>query len=85
MAAGGSQFRKVFVKLTSIRDVNIERSVVESHNILGIGEVYQKTLDDIFRKLKLDHAKVQKQILLTLAIKAMNDTLGPGRIATYTL
>ena len=77
MVDEGSQFRKVFAELASIHDVNLEKSGVESHNSLGIGERYQKPLRDILRKLKLDHPKMQKQILLALAMKAMNYTLGP--------
>ena len=60
MVDEGSQFRKVFAELSSIHDVNVEKSSVESHNGLGIGESYQKPLRDILRNLKLDHPKMQK-------------------------
>ena len=34
----GSQFRKLFAELAVLHDVNLEKSGVESHNSLGIGE-----------------------------------------------
>ena len=58
MVDEGSQFRKVFARLASIHDVNVEKRGVESHNSLGIGEMYHKPLRDIFRNLKLDHPKM---------------------------
>ena len=72
-----SQFRKVFAELTAIHDVNVQKSGVESHNSLGVGERHHKPLHDIYRKPKIDHPKLQRQILLALSVKAINDTLGP--------
>ncbi len=73
----GSQFRKIFAELSVIHGVNVEQSGVESHNSLGIGERYHKPLRDTYRKLKLDYPSMQRQLLLALSVKAMNDTLGP--------
>ena len=81
----GSQFRKVFTELATIHDVNVEKTDIESHNSLGTGERYHKPLRDTYLKLKIDHPTMQRQILLALYIKAMNDTLGPEGIVPSAL
>ena len=81
----GSQFRKVVAELATIHDVNVEKRGIESHNSLGIGERYHKPLRDTYLKLKIDHPTMQRQILLALSIKAMNDTLGPEGIVPSAL
>ena len=77
MVDEGSQFCKIFAELSALHDVKLEQSGVQSHHSLGIGERYHKPLRDTYRKLKLDHPSMQRQVLLALAVKAMNDTLGP--------
>ena len=81
----GSQFRKVFAKLTTLQDINRDKSGIQAHNSLGIGEKYHKPLRDTYRKLKIDFPKMSRQLLLALSIKAMNDTLGPEGIMPSTL
>ena len=77
MVDEGSQFRNLFAELTALHEVNLEKSGIQSHNSIGVGERYHKPLRDTFRKLKIGHPKMQRQLLLALAVKAMNDTLGP--------
>ena len=43
----------------------------------GTGERYHKQLHGSYFKLKLNHHSMQDQLLLSLATKAMNNTLGP--------
>ena len=85
MVDEGSQFRKLFAELSVLHEVNLEKSGVQSHHSLGIGERYHKPLRDTYRKLKLDHPSMQRQVLLALAVKAMNDTLGPEGIVPSSL
>ena len=54
-----SQFRKTFAELAALHDVNIEKSGVEAHNSLGIGEQYHKPLRDTYWILKLDYPSMQ--------------------------
>ncbi len=77
MVDEGSQFRKVLGELATLHNVNLEKSGIQSHNSIGIGERYHKPLRDTYRKLKCDHPSMRHQLLLALAVKAMNDTLGP--------
>ena len=85
MVDEGSQFRKIFAELAALHDVTLEKSGVQSHHSLGIGERYHKPLRDTYRKLKLDHPSMQRQVLLALSVKAMNDTLGPEGIVPSSL
>ena len=39
--------------------------------------MYHKPLRDNCSKLKLDHPSLKRQVLLVVAVKAINDTLGP--------
>ena len=61
---------------TALHEVNLEKSGIQYHNSIGTGERYHKPLRDTFRKLKIDHPKMQPQLLFALAVKAMNDTPG---------
>ena len=77
MGDEGSQFREIFAELAALHDVSIEKSGVEAHHSLGIRERYHKPLRGTYRKLKLDYPSMQRQLLLALAVKSMNDALGP--------
>lgn len=77
MVNQGSQFRKVFAELAALHDINMEQSGIEAHNSLGVRERYHKTLRDTYRNLKIDYPSMQRQCFVTLAVKSMNDTLGP--------
>ncbi len=81
----GAKFRKIFAELARLHDITIEKSGVQSHNSLGIGEIYRKPLRDTNRKLKLYHPTMQRQLLLALSVKAMNDTLGAEGIIPSAL
>ena len=59
----GWQFRKTFAELSVLHQVNIHKSGIESHNSLGIGEQHPKPLLDTYRKLKIEHPKMQRQVL----------------------
>ena len=54
-----------------------EKTRMQSHNSLGIGERYHKPLGDTYEKLKTDFPSVQRRILFPMAAKAMNNVLGP--------
>ena len=81
----GSQFRKMFAELYSVHDIEIKQSGIQSHNSLGVAELYHTPLRDIYRKLKLDHQSTQRQVLLSAAVKAMNDAIEPGGIVLSEL
>ena len=80
MVEEGSQFRKIFAELLALHDVKLEKSGVQYHHSLGVGERYHKLLRVMYRKLKLDPQSAQRQVLLALAVKALNVTLGLERI-----
>ena len=61
-------------ELTDMSGTELRISGVEAHNSLGIGERLHAPLRRIFRKIKNDFPKISPDILLKLAVKAMNDT-----------
>ena len=72
----GSQFGDLFISLGAISNVEVQRTGIESHNSLGLGERYHQPLCNTFRKLKIGYADQERKLLLSFAVKALNDTLG---------
>ena len=64
MVDEGTQLRKVFAELSALHDVELVKSGFQSHNSVSIGERYHKPLRDTYRKLKLDHPSLQRQVFL---------------------
>lgn len=54
----------------------MEINAVESHSSLGSGDRYHEPLRRVFHKTLDDHAKMKRDLVLRLAIKSCNDTLG---------
>ena len=49
---------------------------------MGIGERYHSPHRNTYRKLSKEHPRINAELLLALAPKAINDTLGPeGMVA----
>jgi len=62
----------------------VQTSGVEAHNALGSGERYHAPLRRVFNKIILESPKIDRKVALRLAVKAMNDTIGPeGRVPSY--
>jgi hypothetical protein len=61
----------------SISGVKLELSPIESHNSLSVGERYHDPLRRICRKVRHDFPTITEHLALSLANKAMNDTVGP--------
>ena len=64
-----------FEKYGTSQGIKIELSGVESHNSLGAGERYHDSLRRIFDKILFEHPSIDPPITLSLAIKAMNDSM----------
>ena len=60
-------------------------SGAQSHNSLGIGERYHEPLRRIFRKISIDYPHIDPQLLLKIAVKAMNDTMGESGLVPSLL
>eukprot|EP00171_Calliarthron_tuberculosum_P005792 IDg5792t1 len=71
--------------LRSRANVEVQATGTESHSSLNIGERYHQPLRSTFRKMALDYPQVDKGLLLQLAVKSMNDTLGPEGIVPSSL
>ncbi len=61
-----------------------QESGVEAYNSLESGEGYHAPLRRIFLKIREEHPKMDKNIILKVAVKAMNDTMGlEGLVPSY--
>ena len=61
----------------SISGVKLELSPTESHNSLTVGQRYHDPLRRIYRKGRHKFPTITEALTLSLANKAMNDTVGP--------
>jgi hypothetical protein len=63
--------------ILSLSGIKLELSPIESHNSLTVGERYYDPLRRINRKVRHDFHNLSESLALSLANKAMNDTMGP--------
>eukprot|EP00171_Calliarthron_tuberculosum_P007112 IDg7112t1 len=57
-------------------NVEIEGTGIEAHSSLSICERYDDPLRSTHRKMSIDYPTANKDLLLHLTVKAINDTLG---------
>lgn len=50
---------------------------VEAHSSIGLGERYHEPLRSTFRKIINSRPDIEEDLVLSLSLKAMNDTIGP--------
>ena len=81
----GSNFGDAFVEIGRAHNVEVQRTGVEAHSSLGLGERYHGPLRNTYRKLRISYPNADKALTLAMAVKAMNDTLGPEGIVPSAL
>ena len=74
-----------FISLAARANVEVQGTGIEAHSSLGIGERYHEPVRTTFRKIMFVYPNVDKTLLLQMAIKAMNDTLGPEGLLPSSL
>eukprot|EP00171_Calliarthron_tuberculosum_P008157 IDg8157t1 len=73
----GAYFGASFATLHAIPNVELQCSVTEFHDTLGLCEPYHEPLRSTFRKIQTVSPKADQRFLLGFAVKAMNDIIGP--------
>lgn len=58
--------------------INLQLSGIEAHNSIGKGERYHYPLRRIYETVEKEHPRLRGKSTLRLAIKAINDTMGPN-------
>ena len=81
----GSSFGDQFKAFGRILQVDVTSTGVEAHSSLRIGERYHQPLRTAFRKLSIAYPTLPRPLLLSMSVKAMNDTLGPEGIVPSAL
>lgn len=66
-----------FGDLAKDAGIEVQLSGVQSHNAIGIGERYHDPLRRIFLRICEDVPDLDHHVSLQIAVKAMNDTMGP--------
>lgn len=65
-----------WIDLAADCGIHMQISGVESHNSTGLGEKMHDPLKRIYRKIQISNPDMRKDVLLKLAVKATNDTIG---------
>ena len=74
----GSQFiSELFYRNCSSLGILVKYIPVESPNSMGIGERYHDPLRRIYKKIADDSRNLHPTLILSSAVSAMNDTMGP--------
>lgn len=81
----GSAFGEPFANLCRVGGVEVQRTGIEAHSSLNLGERYHEPLRTIYRKLMASHPRAEKHLTLAMCVKAMNDTLGPNGVVPSAL
>lgn len=64
-------------KLTDETGISLQMSGVENHHSLGKGERYHAPLRRIYLKIRSEAPTIPHEFAIRLAVKSMNDTMGP--------
>jgi hypothetical protein len=82
----GSAFTSVKWKtLTESRVFTLRFSGVKAHNSLGIRERYHGPLRRVYQKIEHEFPHICPVLLLRIAVKAINDTMGTNGLVTSLL
>lgn len=74
----GSIFTSIrWQKLSNETGISLQLSGVESHHSLGKGERYHAPLRRIYLKIRSETPSLPHNLVVRLAVKAMNDSMGP--------
>jgi hypothetical protein len=65
--------------------IKLMQSGVEAHNSSGIGEKYHDPLRRVYQNVKKGFPNMSLELALRLAVKAMNDTMGPNGLVPSLL
>ncbi len=60
-----------------LMEIQLKHTGTESHNSFGAAETYHSILRRIYNKVRADFPNVKSNTLLAMAVKAVNDTVGP--------
>jgi transposase InsO family protein len=71
--------------ILSLSGIKLELSTIQSHNSLSVGERYHEHLRRIYRKVRHYFPNLSESLALSLANKAMNDTMGPEELVPTLL
>ena len=69
-----SQFRGTLLEICEIYNVEWKMSETQNRSELGIGKKYHKPIRRTFRNFRIDHHKLKRAFLLSIAVCACNDS-----------
>ena len=74
-----------FQKNCEQQGISLSISGVETHNLIGAGERFHRHLRRVYNCIRRAHPSVDKEHVLRLSVKAVNDTVGPNGLVPSEL
>ena len=81
----GSAFGPLFINIDALSNVEVDRTGIETHSSLRLGERYHQPLRKTYRKITAGHPTADVETSLALSVKAMNGNLGAGGLVPSAL
>lgn len=81
----GSNFGEPFIRFVELYGVKVKITGIEAHNWLSFAEIYHSRIRNTVRKILTDHPKAGFELVLCLAVKALNDTARPDGLVPSCL
>lgn len=85
MVDQGTEFGDLFIHMAEENNVQVSKTGIEAHSSLGLCERYHQPLRTVYRKIIKQFPKINKSYALSLAVKSINDTLGPEGLVPSAL
>lgn len=69
----------------ALSNVEVQRTDIEAHSSLSLGERYHQPLRNTYRKIMCELPKCNPRQALAACVKAVNNTLRPERLVPLAL
>jgi hypothetical protein len=76
---------KKFKEYINTIGIRTKAMPVKAHNSVGIVEQYHSLLQQIYQIIRVKLPRVDKDVILQIAFKALNNTAGPDRLVPTLL
>lgn len=81
----GSQFGDPFLSIAALRNLEVQRNGIGSHNSLELGKRFPKRLCSTFRKLEITFSDRKRTLLLNYAVSTITNTRAPDSLCPSAL
>lgn len=81
----GSYFGSTFANMGAHSSVEVQRTGINAHCSLGLGERYHQPVRNTYRKIMIEHPQTDTRFALAASVNAIGDALGPESLVPSAL